>query len=84
MKTLDDGLTILKCPVIILMRYLFCFFFLLKTLSREERLFRETRKSRLDEVETVRDFYAKRYSWSEQCEHLIKKMVELVDGMNYI
>ncbi|XP_015779460.1 PREDICTED: uncharacterized protein LOC107357334 [Acropora digitifera] len=38
------------------------------------------RKSRLDEVKTVRDFFAERYSWSEQCKHLMEKMVELVDG----
>ena len=49
-----------------------------------ERIWNKDRKSRLDEVNTLRDFYAKRYSWSEQCERLIKKMVELVDGMNYI
>ena len=49
-----------------------------------ERIWNKDRKSRLDEVNTVRDIYAKRYSWSEQCEHLIQKMVELVDGMNYI
>ncbi|XP_067039389.1 uncharacterized protein [Acropora muricata] len=45
-----------------------------------ERIWNKDRKSRLDEVNTLRDFYAKRYSWSEQCERLIKKMVELVDG----
>ena len=45
---------------------------------------RQKLKSRLDEVKTVRDFYAERYSWSEQCKHLMEKMVELVDGMNYI
>ena len=49
-----------------------------------ERIWNKDRKSRLDEVNTVRDIYAERYSWSEQCEHLIQKMVELVDGMNYI
>ena len=49
-----------------------------------ERIWNKDRKSRLDEVNTVRDIYAKRYSWSEQCEHLIQKMVELVEGMNYI
>ena len=49
-----------------------------------ERIWNKDRKSRLDEVNPVRDIYAKRYSWSEQCEHLIQKMVELVDGMNYI
>ncbi|XP_074620464.1 uncharacterized protein LOC141879199 isoform X5 [Acropora palmata] len=37
------------------------------------------RKSRLDEVKTVRDFYAERYSWSEQCKHLVEKMIRLLD-----
>ena len=42
------------------------------------------RKSRFDHVNHVRFSYSKRYSWSEQCYHLTEKMVELVDGMNYI
>ncbi|XP_074620472.1 D-inositol 3-phosphate glycosyltransferase-like isoform X2 [Acropora palmata] len=37
------------------------------------------RRSRLDEVKTVRDFYAERYSWSEQCKHLVEKMIRLLD-----
>ncbi|XP_067041353.1 protein NLRC3-like [Acropora muricata] len=45
-----------------------------------ECIWNKDRKSRLDEVKTVRDFYAERYSWSEQCKHLMEKMVELVDG----
>ena len=47
-----------------------------------KRIWNKDRKSRLDEVKTLRDFYAERYSWSEQCKHLMEKMVELVDGMN--
>ncbi|XP_015748412.1 PREDICTED: uncharacterized protein LOC107328186 [Acropora digitifera] len=43
-------------------------------------IWNKDRKSRLDEVNTLRDFYAKRYSWSEQCKHLMEKIVELVDG----
>ena len=49
-----------------------------------KRFWGKDRKLRLDEVKAVQDFYAKRYSWSEQCKHLIEKMVKLVDGMNYI
>ena len=49
-----------------------------------KRVWNKDRKSRLDEVKTVRGFYAEKYSWSEQCNHLIEKIVELVDGMNYI
>ena len=40
------------------------------------------RKSQLDEVMAVRLSYGERYSWSEQCKHLIEKMFKLVDGMN--
>ena len=47
-----------------------------------KRIWNRDRKSRLDEVKTVRGFYAEKYSWSEQCKHLIEKMVKLVDGMN--
>ena len=49
-----------------------------------KRIWNKDRKSRLDEVKTVRNFYAERYSWSEQCKHLKEKMVKLVDGMDYI
>ena len=49
-----------------------------------KRIWNKDRKSRLDEVRTMRDFYSERYSWSEQCRHLMEKMVELVDGMNFI
>ena len=42
------------------------------------------RESRLGEVKHVRCSYGERYSWSEQCKHLIEKMCKLVDGMNYI
>ena len=49
-----------------------------------KRIWNKDRKSRLYEVKTVRGFYGERYSWSEQCKHLIEKMVKLVDGMNYM
>ncbi|XP_044176507.1 uncharacterized protein LOC114976089 isoform X14 [Acropora millepora] len=42
-------------------------------------IWHKDRKSRLDKVKTVRDFYAERYSWSEQCKHLVEKMIKLVD-----
>ena len=48
-----------------------------------KRIWNKDRKSRLDEVKTVRGFYCERYSWSEQCKHLKEKMVKLVDGMDY-
>ena len=42
------------------------------------------RKSLFEGVKAVRLSYGERYSWSEQCKHLIERMVKLVDGMNYI
>ncbi|XP_044176468.1 uncharacterized protein LOC114974647 [Acropora millepora] len=45
-----------------------------------KRIWNKDRKSRLDDVKTVRGFYGERYSWSEQCRHFIQKMVKLVDG----
>ena len=47
-------------------------------------MWNKDRKSRLDEVKTVRGYYGERYSWSKQCKGLIEKMFKLVDGMNYI
>ena len=41
------------------------------------------RKSRLDEVKTLRGSYSERYSWRKQCKDLIDKWLELLDGMNY-
>ena len=41
------------------------------------------RKTRLEEIKVLRESYAKRYRWPEQCKHLIKNMFELLDGMNY-
>ncbi|XP_067041607.1 uncharacterized protein [Acropora muricata] len=38
------------------------------------------RESRLEKIKVLRESYAKRYSWSEQCKHLIGKMFKLVDG----
>ena len=49
-----------------------------------KHIWKKDRKSRLDDVKTVRDCYAEKYSWSEQCKHLVEKIVEVVDGMNYI
>ena len=36
------------------------------------------RQTRLDETKVLRDSYAKRYSWSEQCKNLLDKMVSLL------
>ena len=42
------------------------------------------RKLLLDEVKAVRGSYDERYSWSNQCIGLIKKMHKIVNGMNCI
>ena len=47
-------------------------------------IWNKDRKSRLDEVQTLRGSYSERYSWSKQCNGLIEKMFKLVGGMNYI
>ena len=52
--------------------------------SAAEGIWKKDRKSRLDEVKTLRGFYSERYSWSKQCKGLIEKMVKLVDGMDHI
>ena len=36
------------------------------------------RSSRLEECETLRGFYQKKYSWKKQCESLIGKMISIV------
>ena len=38
------------------------------------------RQSRLEEAETLRTYYEKRYNWSKQCSSLLAKMVSLVHG----
>ena len=47
-------------------------------------IWKRDRKTQLDEIEAVRCSYGEIYSWSDQCKHLIVKMLKLVDGMNYI
>ena len=43
-------------------------------------IWNKDRRTRLDETKVLRDFYGKRYSWSEQCENLIEKMVSLLEN----
>ena len=40
------------------------------------------RQTRLDDVKALRDSYETKYSWSEQCKYLVKKMIDAVNGMN--
>ncbi|XP_067041578.1 protein NLRC3-like isoform X2 [Acropora muricata] len=44
-----------------------------------ESTWNRDRKSLIDEVKAVHCSYGKRYSWSEQCKHLIEKMFKFVD-----
>ena len=43
-------------------------------------IWNKDRQTRLDETKVLRDSYRKRYSWSEQCENLIEKMVSLIEN----
>ena len=45
-------------------------------------IWNKNRQTRLDEAKALRDSYGKKYSWSEQCKDLVKKMMDLVQGMN--
>ena len=38
---------------------------------------------RLQEIKSVRESYGEMYSWKEQCEVLVKRMREMVNGMNF-
>ena len=46
-------------------------------------IWKRDRKARLKEIKDLRESYAKRYSWSGQCKHLIEKMFQRLAGMNY-
>ena len=43
-------------------------------------IWKKDRRTRLAETKVLRDSYGKRYSWSEQCENLIEKMVSLLEN----
>ena len=43
-------------------------------------IWNKDRQTRLGETKVLRDSYGKRYSWSEQCENLIEKMVSLLEN----
>ena len=38
---------------------------------------------RLQEIKSLRESYGEMYSWKEQCEVLVKRMWEMVNGMNF-
>ena len=41
------------------------------------------RSGRLQEAEALRTFYMEKYCWKKQCEDLLHKMINMVDGMSY-
>ena len=47
-----------------------------------QKLWDKDRKSRLDEVKTLRDSYGRKYNWAEQIKGLVNKMINLAHGMN--
>ena len=47
-----------------------------------QKLWDKDRKSRLEEVKTLRDLYGRKYNWAEQIKGLVNKMINLAHGMN--
>ena len=47
-----------------------------------QKLLDKDRKSRLEEVEMLRDLYGRKYNWAEQIKELVNKMVSLAHGMS--
>ena len=46
------------------------------------KIWAKDRKSRLEEVETLRDSYDKQYNWPKQIKYLLHKMISWTNGMN--
>ena len=46
------------------------------------KIWAKDRKSRLEEVETLRDSYDKKYNWTKQIKDLLHKMISWTNGMN--
>ena len=47
-----------------------------------QKLWDKDRKSRVEEVKTLRDLYGRKYNWAEQIKELVNKMFCLTHGMN--
>ena len=47
-----------------------------------QKLWDKDRRSRLEEVKTLRDLYGRKYNWTEQIKELVNKMFCLTHGMN--
>ena len=46
------------------------------------KIWAKDRKSRLEEVETLRDSYDKKYNWAKQIRDLLHEMISCTNGMN--
>ena len=46
------------------------------------KIWAKDRKSRLEEVETLRDSYDKKYNWDKQIKDLLHKIISWTNGMN--
>ena len=47
-----------------------------------QKIWAKDRKSRLEEVETLKDSYGKKYNWAKQMKDLVDKMTSLAYGRN--
>ena len=45
-------------------------------------IWNKNRQTRLGEAKALRDSYGTKYSWSEQCKDLLRKMINSLNGMN--
>ena len=48
-----------------------------------KRVWEKDRQKRLEEVETLRTCYEKKYSWTKQSRNLLEKMISLAHGMSF-
>ena len=46
-----------------------------------QKLWDKGRKSRVEEVKTLRDLYGRKYNWAEQIKELVNKMINLAHGV---
>ena len=49
--------------------------------SAIKEVWNKDRQGRLDEAETLRTSYGKKYNWAKQCRDLLDKMISIVHGM---
>ena len=51
--------------------------------SAIKKVWNKDRQGRLDEAETLRTSYGKKYNWAKQCRGLLDKMISIVHGMGF-